>query len=178
MSACTSITFVIPKASLTEGDYDVVVTNPPPADCKSLEAVKLHVAPPPTIANVKPVEICDAQNLQVVTVNGSGFLEIGTTLPSVTIGTSSLVPTSATGCTPVAGTFVEGAVQTCTGLVVTVPMGTFTAGSYPLTVKNPDPAGCSSTDMAADRKSPPRCRSGRRSARGSGAPAPASRGAP
>jgi hypothetical protein len=149
VSSCTSITFVLPKGTFTEGDYDVVVNNPPPADCKSLETVKLHVAPPPTIANVKPVEICDAQNLQIVTINGSGFLEIGTTLPSVTIGTSKLVPTSATGCTPIMGTFVEGAVQTCTGLVVSVPKGTFVAGSYPLTVQNPDPAGCSSTDMVS-----------------------------
>jgi hypothetical protein len=143
---CTTLSFVIPKGTFPEGDYAVVVTNPPPADCKSEQTVNLHVAPPPSITGVNPLAVCDAQGNQTVTIAGSGFLEVGTTLPTVTVGTTMFTPASATGCMMVKGTFTEGTVQECTGLVLTVPQGTFTAGMYPVTVKNPPPADCSSTE--------------------------------
>jgi hypothetical protein len=147
VQTCTSMTFTIPLGTFTEGDYAVVVTNPPPADCKSLETVNLHVAPPPSITGANPLAVCDAQGDQTVTIDGTGFLEVGAALPSVTIGTQTLTAASATGCVMVPGTFIEGVVQECTGLVVTVPKGTFTKGVYPIVVKNPDPAGCSSTEV-------------------------------
>ncbi|MFT3772479.1 MAG: kelch repeat-containing protein [Minicystis sp.] len=149
VSSCTTVTFVIPQGTFPEGDYPVVVTNPPPADCTSLESVSLHVAPPPSITGVSPLGICDAQGDQTVTIDGAGFLQVGTTLPEVTIGSTTFTPSSATGCAPIAGMFTEGAVQTCTGLVLTVPKGTFTQGSYPVTVKNPLPADCSSTETVS-----------------------------
>jgi hypothetical protein len=146
VQTCTTMTFVLPKGTFPEGDYPVVVQNPPPAGCKSLETVNLHVAPPPSIAGVNPLGICDAQGNQQITLDGAGFLQVGTTLPTVTIGTMAFTPAQATGCVTVPGTFTEGVVQECTGLVVTVPQGTFMKGTYPVTVQNPPPADCSSTE--------------------------------
>lgn len=146
---CTTMTFVIPLGSLPAGDYPVVVVNPAPADCKSLEAVTLHIAPPPTLAAVAPLAICDAQNNQIVTIAGANFLQVGALLPMVTIGTVVATPTQATGCVPVAGTFTEGAAQECAGLVVGVPKGTFAKGIYPVAVRNPDPAGCVSKETVS-----------------------------
>jgi hypothetical protein len=146
VQSCTTLSFDIPVGAFTEGDYPVVVTNPTPADCKSLETVSLHVAPPPSITSVSPIGVCDAQADQTITLAGTGFLQVGAALPAVTIGTVTLTPSSATGCAAVPGTFTEGAVQACTGLVITVAKGTFASGTYPVTVKNPVPADCSSTE--------------------------------
>ena len=152
ISSCTSMTFVILKADLAEGDFAVVVKNPPPADCSSLELVNLHVAPPPSVTTVSPLGICDAVN-QTVTIVGTGFLKevgvMGTKLPAVTIGAATYTPTDATGCASVMGMFTEGMVFECTGLVLAFPKGTFMKGSYTVVVKNPDPAGCSSTETVS-----------------------------
>lgn len=143
---CTSLRFTIPQGALAEGDHAVVVQNPPPAGCHSVESVSLHVSPPPSLAAISPVGVCDAQGDQVLTLSGTGFLQVGTTLPAITIGAQRFQPTQATGCVTIAGTFTEGAVSSCTGLELTVPQGTFAEGSYPVTVTNPDPAGCASTE--------------------------------
>jgi hypothetical protein len=146
VSSCTSITFVIPIGTLPEGDYPVVVTNPKPADCKSLEMVTLHVAPPPSVTSVTPTPICDAQGDQTVDVNGTGFLHVGTTFPTVTIGTLKLTPTQGTGCAAVTGMFTEGVVEECTGLSVTIAKGALPQGDYPVVVANPLPADCTSIE--------------------------------
>jgi hypothetical protein len=146
LSSCTSITFVIPLGTFPEGDYPVVVTNPKPADCRSLEMVVLHVAPPPSVTSVTPTPVCDAQGDQTVEVTGSGFLHVGTTLPTVTIGTLELTPTQGTGCAAVTGMFTEGVVEECTGLTVVITKNALLQGDYPVVVTNPLPADCASIE--------------------------------
>lgn len=160
VSSCTELGFVIPMGAFPEGDYPVSVENPPPAGCASVEALDLHIAPPPSIGAVSPLGICDDQGDQVLTIDGSGFLDIGGALPTVTIsdagGSTTITPTGATGCVPVTGMFVEGVVQTCTGLTLTVPQSTFAAGTYNVVVTNPPPADCSSTEtVSVDVHDPP-----------------------
>ncbi|MGC4116358.1 MAG: hypothetical protein QM765_17640 [Myxococcales bacterium] len=142
ISTCTLLKFTIRQGDLPEGDHAIVVTNPPPADCSSSELVNLHVAPPPTITGLGQAGICTAQADQTVTVQGNDFLQIGGELPKVTIDGVAYTPTAATGCTAIPGTFAEGSVQSCTGLTIVVPQGALAAGSYPVTVTNPAPAGC------------------------------------
>lgn len=144
VQACTSVTAKVPQGSLGPGSYSVIVTNPAPASCASTEALTVAVVPPPTIDILSATSICDAQSDQTLTISGEGFLKVGDALPAVKIGDQVLTPTSADGCTPIEGTFVEGAVETCTSLVVVIPKGTFTAGTYPVVVTNPPPADCSS----------------------------------
>ncbi|MEP7122121.1 MAG: kelch repeat-containing protein, partial [Byssovorax sp.] len=146
LMSCTSITFVIPLGTFPEGDYPVVVTNPKPADCKSLEMVVLHIAPPPSVTSITPTPICDAQGDQTVDVAGTGFLHVGTTLPTVTVGTLKLTPTQATGCAAVKGTFTEGVVEECTGLMVTIAKNALPQGDFAVVVTNPLPADCASIE--------------------------------
>lgn len=146
VQSCTTLAFTIPQGSFPEGDYAVVVKNPDPAGCVSLETVNLHVAPPPILSSVTPVGICDAQGNQTIDIDGMDFLQVGAALPTVTIGATAFTPTMATGCVPVPGMFTEGMVAECTGLVLTVPQGTFAKGTYPIVVQNPDPAGCVSME--------------------------------
>ncbi len=152
---CKTASFVIPKGSLESGNYDVSLVNPGPASCKSTDKLSVAVVPAPTIATLVPTAICDDQTNQTITINGSGFLQVGSTLPALTIGARSIVPTAAGGCTPVAGTFVEGAVQQCTSLAITVLKGTFTPGDYPVSVTNPSPAACKTEQMVSLRDEAP-----------------------
>lgn len=146
-SACTTLKFTIPTGTFPEGDYKVVVENPSPANCNSMETVTLHVAPPPAITSIMPIGVCDTQGDQTVALTGTGFLQVGMNLPTVTIGNMPFKATMASGCTKVMGMFTEGDVEECTGLTVVVPKGTFKSGSYPVTVQNPDPAGCKTDGM-------------------------------
>ncbi len=145
--SCTSMKFTIPAGTLPAGDYPVVVTNPVPADCKSTETINLHVAPPPSITSASPIGVCDAQGDTQLTLDGLDFLQIGMDLPTVSIGGQMFTATAVGGCMPVAGMFVEGDVQACTSVTITIPQGTFMAGTYPVVVTNPAPADCSSTEM-------------------------------
>jgi hypothetical protein len=142
---CTSLVVTIPQASVPDGAYDVTVTNPDPAGCSSSDTTTVQIAfvPPPVITSLAPASLCGTQGDHTMTINGTGFIQIGTTLPSVRIGTANLAATTASGCTPIDGT-ITGA-KRCTSLTVTIPQGAIAQGASPVTVTNPDPAGCAST---------------------------------
>lgn len=140
---CTTMTVTLDVGSVPAGAQPVVVTNPKPANCMSTNPVTLTVVPPPSVTAVAPQPICDAQGDRVITVSGTGFLQIGSALPSVTIGGVDAAVGSATGCTAVS---TVPNLKTCTGLDVTVASGTVTAGAQPVVVTNPTPAACHSTE--------------------------------
>jgi hypothetical protein len=146
VKTCSSGKLLLPKGTLPEGDYAVVVKNPDPAGCTSLENVNLHVAPPPSVASVKADLVCDAQGDQDMTLSGAGFLQIGDALPTVTVGDQVIMASALTDCKAVKGQFAEGATQTCTTLEFTIKKDLLEAGSYPIVVTNPDPAGCVSEE--------------------------------
>lgn len=146
VQSCTSATAKVTEGALAPGSYAVTVTNPGPASCSSTEPISVVVVPPPSIGMLSASAICDAQSDQTLTLTGTGFLKIDGALPTVTIGDKAFTPTSAGGCTPVMGTFTEGVVETCTSLVITIPKDTFPAGVYAVSVQNPPPADCKSTE--------------------------------
>jgi hypothetical protein len=146
VQSCTSVTAKVTQGLLKPGPYSLTITNPPPANCSTTEPIQVVVVPPPSIAMLSAASICDAQSDQMLTITGSGFLKVGDALPTVRIGDKDFKPTSADGCTPVMGMFTEGKVETCTSLVITIPKGTFKAGTYQVTVSNPKPADCASTE--------------------------------
>jgi hypothetical protein len=147
LEECASLALVVPRGTFAESDNPVSVTNPPPANCSSLESVNLHVAPPPSLMSAQPVAVCDAQGDQTITLTGTKFLQVAAVLPTVTIGGQIFTPKLASGCTAVPQTFAEGTVQECTGLSVVVPKGTFAQGVYAVLITNPLPAGCATTEM-------------------------------
>lgn len=139
--SCTSLTVQIPQGT-PAGLQTVSVTNPAPAGCTASQTITVVLAPPPVVTSLTP-DIASAVEADVaLTIQGTGFLKLGTTLPGVQVGALTLTATAATGCSLVTGT-TTGA-ETCTGLTVTVPRSSPT-GQQPVVVINPAPASCSST---------------------------------
>lgn len=155
VQACNTLQLDLLQGALEPGDYAVVVINPDPAGCHSEELLNLHVAAPPKIAALGAGAICDAQADQVVVINGSALLQVGTALPQVQVGDEVFDATSANGCTVVAGSFAEGPVSVCTSIQFTVPKGTFPPGDYPVSVTNPAPADCFSSETVTLHVDPP-----------------------
>lgn len=153
VKACNSMQVVLPKGALPEGRHNIVVTNPAPANARSEQALSVYVAPPPTL--LARAAICDTQADQNVVLSGGKFLRVGTALPKVQIGSKSFVATGTTGCEAIAGPFANGPVEQCTGINVLVPKATFGSGEFPVTVTNPDPAGCTSSEAVSLRVRPP-----------------------
>lgn len=152
---CTSATFTITKGTFPPGPIDVTLTNPKTADCTTSEKLTIMVVPPPSVTKVVPDLLCDADGNETVTLQGSGFLQIGTTLPVVAVGSQMIHATMVSGCTPVAGNFAEGAVNTCTSLTLPVAKGLFPPGTDTIVVTNPPPANCKSLETAVITILPP-----------------------
>lgn len=150
---CTAIEVTLATGALTPGVHDVVVTNPQTAECRSEEEVTLTVVPPPTLEAVEPQPVCNAQGDVVLTLTGTGFLTIGASLPQVSIGAYEAENVTAGGdCSEVEGVTD---VTSCTELTVTVPAGTLDPGVYDVTVANPAPAGCETTETVTLTVVPP-----------------------
>jgi hypothetical protein len=158
VSVCTSATFTIAKGALPAGNYDVALQNPGLAACDFSEPISLTIVPPPAVTAITEDLVCDAQAAQTMTVAGTGFVQIGTALPSVTVmgtGTSKTYPATAEGCTPVIGKLTETPVTSCTTLKFVVPTGDLPSADYQVVVKNPAPADCVSTDAVYFHVAPP-----------------------
>ncbi|MCC7000062.1 MAG: hypothetical protein IT370_36015, partial [Deltaproteobacteria bacterium] len=106
-----------------------------------------------------PMSICTAQADSVVEIQGTGFLQVGTMLPTVAIRNTSMdvfttpmpVPS---GCSPIVAE-LGAQIQSCTKLTITIPMGQVQPGSYTLLVTNPAPAACASTQIVPFVVNPP-----------------------
>ncbi len=140
VASCTALTVTLPQG-VSPAAYPVTVANPTPAGCTSNADVTLAVAAPPAITAVTPDVGTAAEGPLTVTLTGTGFLQVGAALPTVSLEGAPLVPTTLTGCTAVAGT-TSGA-QTCTTLTFVVPQGAPT-GEATVAVTNPAPAPCTS----------------------------------
>jgi hypothetical protein len=153
--SCTRLYLTLGQDALAPGLHAVVVTNPAPAGCESSEAVSLAVVSPPSLADIAPNPICLAQNDARVTLTGLGFLRLGQAVPSVQIGgllASEVVPTPSS-CSPVPG--VADA-DSCTELTALLPQNSLAeGGAYLVTVTNPAPADCQSTEQIYLEVAPP-----------------------
>lgn len=152
---CRRSTFTVPKGSFDPGQVELTLTNAPTAACSSTEQVRLTIVPAPTVASIASDLICDGQEDQAMIVRGAKFLEIGGHLPSVLIGNQNFPATSLEDCTPVSGSYVEGAVATCGTLRFAMPTGSLSEGDYPVVVVNPAPAGCGSSEAVYLHVAPP-----------------------
>lgn len=154
-ASTTQMSFdVFPDLKLATGLYDITVTNPDGVQ-KASFAASFGAMPPPSAKQLVPPAICDDEADRKVTIQGADFLQIGAALPTVTAGGKTFTADSVSGCAPVPGTYTEGAVQLCTSLTFTVPKGTFTPGDYPVTVTNPAPANCVSSEVLSLHDEPP-----------------------
>lgn len=143
--------------ALDPGLYDITVTNPD-GEQKAKISQALAIVPPPSITDLVPPALCDDQSDQTLTIEGSGFLQVGDALPTVTIKASDgtvheYAVTAVTGCAPIPGR--DPAVQTCNTATITIPKGDLPPGDYTVVLTNPAPAACSSTDGITLTVNPP-----------------------
>lgn len=150
---------IYPQLSLIPGVYDVVVANPDGVHTATLRNA-IAAVPPPHLGAVSPAEICVAQSAQTITLNGSGFLRIGTSGPTITItpqgggAPHTYMPTDYMGCTAIAQN-VQPNLQSCTSLVFTIPQNDLPTGTYTIQLTNPPTADCHSTETVTLVVSPP-----------------------
>ena len=140
---CTELTLALPEAALAPGQYPVTVENALPGDCAS-DGPQLTIVPPPSLASAGVELLCDAEGAVDLQLSGTNFLLIGDAKPTVKIGTALLPATALSGCQPLAG--VVGAAQQCSTLTVTAPKGSLPPGLLGVSVINPMPAGCVTTE--------------------------------
>ncbi|MGM0578864.1 MAG: hypothetical protein ACQEXJ_24285 [Myxococcota bacterium] len=144
---CDELLVTIAQDSLDLGQPDVTVTNPMPAGCSDTESGLVSIIEGPEIAGATPALVCTDDAARAVTIEGSGFLDVDGTLPTVTMDGSPVTVDAVGGCQPVT---VNGlAVQQCDTLDVTVAQGTLSEGDTEIVVDNPQPAGCSISDTTA-----------------------------
>lgn len=154
VESCTGLTITLAQGSVAAGSRALVVTNPQPAGCSSQDVVNVEVVPRPTLQRLEPDTVCNAQGSVTVKAIGSDFLQIGAELPTVTVGSvaGSQVTLTAASCQPLTG--VAGA-QRCSELSFTIAQNALTDGQYAVTITNPSPAGCGSTDAVNLTVAPP-----------------------
>ncbi|MBI4510991.1 MAG: hypothetical protein HY698_15260 [Deltaproteobacteria bacterium] len=152
--SCTELTVVIPKGGVDPSVHDVMVVNPQPAGCRTLEEVTVVDVPPPRLEKVVPDLACVAEEARTLTLSGQGFLEIDGSLPEVTIGTEVLKPVlTVASCSPLTGTLTN--TKRCTEMTVTVTKGLLGAGKYEVSVTNPLAADCTSEESVTMAVTPP-----------------------
>lgn len=132
---------VFPELGLQQGVYGLRVTN---GNGNSVTAATQLVAvDAPSVEAVVPDLICTVDGARSVTVEGSGFLILGTTLPEIRVGDMILTPTGQSGCVDLPGPVDAG--RLCTQLTVAVPEAAAVTG-YAIEVVNPAPAACASSE--------------------------------
>ncbi len=146
VETCDTIIASIASGSLGAGDHEVVVTNPDPAGCSGSASAVFTVVPPPDVSSVDPVLVCVNDGERAIEVQGSDFLTIDGTVPEVMLGDVVIDPSrvAAQNCQEVAVN--ETDVTTCSSLLVTIAQDELSAGNHDVSVRNPDPAGCSDTE--------------------------------
>lgn len=141
---CTQLDVQVPAGTLAAGETDVVVTNPMPAGCSSVDSVTVAFVPPPEVTAVVEDFTCVETRTDTVRLEGTGFLDIDGALPSATFGGVDVTTLSVDECMPVPGAM---AAQTCSVLVVEVAQGSLSTGNNAVVVTNPEPAQCVSEEM-------------------------------
>jgi hypothetical protein len=140
-----------PELGLGAGVYSVRVDNP--TGGKGTLSNAFAIAPPPQVTAVEPEPACTAQYENTLTVRGAGFLKVAGALPTVRIGDLTLTATAAGACETLAGP--RGDVERCGELTVVVAQGALPEGAHAVSVTNPAPADCVSSEQVVFHVVPP-----------------------
>jgi len=131
-----------PDLALPPGVYRVEVTNGSGQET-ALEK-GLTVVHEPVLSAVVPEALCVEQADKTLALSGQGFLTVDGTLPTVHVGDVDLTAASAAGCFEIDGP--SAVVQLCTELSVVIPAAAVNAGLWSVSLTNPPPAPCSSSE--------------------------------
>ena len=132
---------VVPENEVPIGGYTLHATN---NDRQSATAdLAMAVVPPPTATALDPSLVCLAQGPVTVTHTGDTFLVVDCIPATIHFGGEILTPDSSEDCFDVVGPMD---VESCSTLPVTLPADLLAEGLYDVTLTNPEPAECSSTE--------------------------------
>ncbi len=131
-----------PEQALAPGVHRVRVTNGSGREV-TLDA-GLVVVPPPVLDGVSPDLVCLEQGAIELRLSGEGFLEIEGQLPEVSLGETRLQADRLEDCSPLPATSLEA--RRCRSLVLTLGQDALVPGAYDLTVSNPAPGDCVSSE--------------------------------
>jgi len=132
------------ELGLEPGVYDVRVVNGSGQETVLEDA--LTVVPSPTVSAAEPDLFCGEQEAAEIELHGSGFLQVGDELPTVTIGEAVYDADTVDDCTPLDASVLDA--MTCNELVFTIPAGALDSGWHTLSVRNPAPADCEHSEAA------------------------------
>lgn len=132
---------VAPELGWLDGVYGITLSNPD-GQASGLDGAVAAV-PAPALHAVDPPLVCNSQVDTTLTLSGDAFLTVDGALPTVSVGDWSAAATASDGCQELAGP-VDGA--SCTQLTVVVPAGSLPTGALPVSVGNPAPADCATTE--------------------------------
>ncbi len=152
----TAIGFDVTESlMLEEGVYQLAVENPNRHRAQFDDA--LVVVPPPELESVEPMAICTDQFDVMLEVTGTGFLEVGMNRPMIevrnTTTTKTYTPSMMTGCMDLPAP--ANTAKRCTGMIFTVPRQDLPVGTYMVTITNPPPAACATTEAVTLEVVPP-----------------------
>ena len=141
---------IYPELDLESGGYDFFAAN---ADGQTAAFTDgFAVVPAPPLDAIEPQILCVDQEDQLLALTGTTFIEVDGQLPTVTIGDHlTLTVDELDGCVEVAAADF----RYCTDATVTVPQATLDPGVYDVTLTNPDPASCTSTESIQIEIVPP-----------------------
>ncbi|MBN1334334.1 MAG: hypothetical protein JXB39_00075 [Deltaproteobacteria bacterium] len=130
-----------PDLEWLDGVYGITVTNPDGQDAHVGRAV--IAAPPPTLSETNPPFACIAQQDTSIQVKGGAFLMLPDANPTVTIGDWVAPRVEPSDCAVIIGPVTA---HHCATLTVTLPQETLDLGASAITVTNPAPAECHTTE--------------------------------
>lgn len=151
--SCRTADITLAQGDFASGTADIVITNPDPAGCGHTATGLLMLVPAPEVATAEPALICAEDSERTVVLTGTGFLQVGTELPTVTLNGTRVASTGVADCEP-SVTLGSQTFASCQTLNVTVAQGALAQGST-LVVENPAPAGCAVTSTGALTVPPP-----------------------
>ena len=144
-SICTSLEFTLEDGSLEPGMHQSWLTNPDPASCSTIQPMDIEAVSRPHLDEVIANFECVQQGEQRVILNGTDFIVLadGTT-PMVAFGDYEARADEMHGCEPLLG---AAQAQTCTQMELVLPEDVQDPGVYAISVTNPAPVDCVSSEV-------------------------------
>ncbi|MCC6622701.1 MAG: hypothetical protein IT385_15670 [Deltaproteobacteria bacterium] len=126
VQSCNTIVASYDTTGRAVGPVPITVTNPAPSGCGATAAAAFNIAPPPTLTNIAPDEVCE-DDVDTFVLTGTGFV------PTTVVRANDVAATAITfvSATELRATFADG----------------LPAGLYDITLDNGE--GCTSTVQAA-----------------------------
>lgn len=131
---------VFPELSLAAGLHDVLATNAQGAEARF--PASLLAVPPPVLSAASPDLVCGDDAASIV-LTGAHFVRSDASVPTVLAGTTALEVADLASCAPLPGT---AGLSQCGAITAAIPAGRLAPGVHALTVANPAPISCTSSE--------------------------------